>query len=57
MIPKNQMTNMTDIIDSCLSRGIRVCAFPIHEYWTDIGTPDDLQTAREIYAQKELLNE
>lgn len=56
-IPKNQMTNMTDIIDSCLSRGIKVCAFPIHEYWTDIGTPDDLQTAREVYAQKELLNE
>jgi dTDP-glucose pyrophosphorylase len=43
--------NMTDIIDSCLVRGMPVAVFPVHEYWSDIGTPDDLEKARAFFAQ------
>ena len=43
--------NMTDIIDSCLVRHMPVAVFPVHEYWSDIGTPDDLEKARTFFAQ------
>jgi dTDP-glucose pyrophosphorylase len=43
--------NMTDIIDSCLVHNIPVAVFPVHEYWSDIGTPDDLEKARTFFAQ------
>lgn len=43
--------NMTDIIDSCLRQNLPVAVFPMHEYWSDIGTPDDLAKARAFFAQ------
>jgi dTDP-glucose pyrophosphorylase len=43
--------NMTDIIDSCLVRDMPVAVFPVHEYWSDIGTPDDLEKARAFFGQ------
>jgi dTDP-glucose pyrophosphorylase len=43
--------NMTDIIDSCLVQNIPVAVFPVHEYWSDIGTPDDLEKARTFFTQ------
>ncbi len=43
--------NMTDIIEACLTRGMPVAVFPVHEYWSDIGTPDDLEKARTFFAQ------
>ena len=44
--------NMTDIIEACLTRGMPVAVFPVHEYWSDIGTPDDLEKARTFFAQQ-----
>ena len=38
---------MTDLIDKCLSIPEIVSVFPVHEYWTDVGTPADLKKARE----------
>lgn len=43
--------NMTDIIDACLVRSMPVAVFPVHEYWSDIGTQDDLEKARAFFAQ------
>ena len=44
--------NMTDIIDSCLVRDMPVAVVPVHEYWSDIGTPGDLEKARTFFAQQ-----
>lgn len=38
--------DMTDLIEAAVGRGDSVIAFPIHEYWSDIGTPPDLEKAR-----------
>ena len=38
--------NMTDIVSQCFDSGLSVSVFPVHEYWSDIGTPDDLDKAR-----------
>jgi len=54
MIPSGEPYNMTDLIDTCLKVGIKVSAFPIHEYWSDIGTYEDLERARTRFTQTEI---
>ncbi|MFT6778326.1 MAG: dTDP-glucose pyrophosphorylase [Paraglaciecola sp.] len=48
-IPENQFWNMTDLIEQCLTEDDIVSVFPVHEYWSDIGTPADLEKAREEF--------
>lgn len=55
LIPSGKFRNMTDLIGSCLEKKIPVAVFPIHEYWSDIGTPDDLEKARVHFAKMEIL--
>jgi NDP-sugar pyrophosphorylase family protein len=38
---------MTDLLKRIVAEGLPVSAFPIHEYWVDIGMTDDLRRARE----------
>jgi dTDP-glucose pyrophosphorylase len=57
MIPKAVQFNMTELINSCLEIGTKISAFPIHEYWTDIGTYADLEKARSRFKQEELPTE
>ncbi|UCH34037.1 MAG: nucleotidyltransferase family protein [Armatimonadota bacterium] len=42
--------NMTDLIEVALASGRPVSVFPVHEYWTDIGTPAELEQARRLFA-------
>ena len=51
-IPSNTFWNMTDLIDKCLLNEDKVIVFPVHEYWTDIGTPTDLDNARKDFQDK-----
>ena len=46
-----RFVNMTDVIDYALSSGEVVQSFPIHEYWRDIGRPDDLKQASQEYSE------
>jgi len=38
---------MTDVIEKLTARGRRVAAFPVVEYWMDIGRPNDYVQAPE----------
>lgn len=49
MIKEIRFFNMTDIIETCLANNNPVAIFPLHEYWSDIGTPDDLEKARAFF--------
>ena len=51
MVPAGEFFNMTDLITRCLCDGRDVVVFPIHEYWTDIGTPAELDRAREAMTE------
>ena len=44
-----QFINMTDIIKASMARGDDIRTFAIHEYWRDIGRPDDLKRASEDF--------
>ena len=45
-IPNGQRYDMTDLIQHLLDQGQPVFAFPIREYWMDIGQHADLQQAQ-----------
>jgi len=44
-IPKGTMSDMPDLFQSLIDDGETAVAFPIREYWLDIGQPQDLQRA------------
>ncbi len=46
LLRDSQFCNMTDMIETCLATSQHVVVFPVHEYWSDVGTPDDLDKAR-----------
>ena len=46
LMPSNQSYDMPDLISSAIEAGLRVVSFPVHEYWMDIGAPDDYQQAQ-----------
>ena len=39
--------DMPDLIRAAIAAGRRVGVFPIHEYWHDLGRPDDIRKAEE----------
>lgn len=41
--------DMTDLIATAIAQGHEVSVFPIHEYWTDIGNPQDLEQAQQVF--------
>lgn len=45
-IPDGRQFDMTDLIERLLAAGRPVAGFPIHEYWLDIGRPEDYQRAQ-----------
>ena len=46
-IPADTRFDMTDLVNRLLAEGRPVATFPIHEYWLDIGRPDDFVQAQE----------
>lgn len=46
LVPRGQYLNMPDLLNSGREAGLKIGLYPIHEYWTDLGRPTDLETAR-----------
>ncbi len=55
-IPVNSFYNMTQLIELYTNNQKGVAVFPLHEYWTDIGTPDDLERARKDVINMDIIN-
>lgn len=51
LVREAKQCNMTDVVETCLMRNLPVAVFPVHEYWSDIGTPDDLEKARALFSE------
>lgn len=48
-VPSDTYYDMTTLIGDLLANDLRVGSFPVYEYWLDIGTPSQLEKAREDY--------
>ncbi|MCB0911944.1 MAG: NTP transferase domain-containing protein [Propionibacteriaceae bacterium] len=46
LLPSGQPSNMPDLIQGCLDRGLGVSAWPLTSDWIDVGTPADLHRAK-----------
>lgn len=49
LIIPDKFCNMTEIISAAINKQHIVSVFPIHEFWTDIGNPQDLERARQQF--------
>jgi dTDP-glucose pyrophosphorylase len=47
LVPNGHKVDMPDLLMRARERGLRVGVFPMHEYWRDVGLPDDLVAADE----------
>lgn len=50
-VPKGDFYDMTTLFTDLLLDHRPVGSFPIHEYWQDVGRPDDFHTANMAYAE------
>jgi NDP-sugar pyrophosphorylase family protein len=48
-IPDDQFYDMPTLYEQLIAESHPVTAFPIQEYWRDIGRPEDLETAQREY--------
>lgn len=48
-IPKGKYFDMTDLIKTLVSKSLPIGAFPLIEYWIDIGNINDFNTAKKEY--------
>jgi dTDP-glucose pyrophosphorylase len=48
-IPCNEFYDMPTLYERLIAEDHPVTAFPIQEYWRDIGRPEDLETAKQEY--------
>lgn len=51
-IPKDEFFDMTDLFEKLLKKGEIVSAFPIREYWLDIGQIDDFERANSEFKEQ-----
>ncbi|OGV56754.1 MAG: hypothetical protein A2017_09825 [Lentisphaerae bacterium GWF2_44_16] len=52
LIPPNTFFDMVSLIKKAMNAGSKVGAFPIYEYWRDIGQHNEMQTAAMEMRQK-----
>ncbi len=45
LVPPGQPMDMPELLNLGRSIGLRIGLFPIHEYWQDVGRPEDLDAA------------
>jgi NDP-sugar pyrophosphorylase family protein len=50
LVPHNEYFDMPSLFDKLLNHQLETVAFPIHEYWLDIGQADDFERANGEYS-------
>ncbi len=48
-VPHDQYCDMPTLLSDAMQDGMTVSAFPLHEYWLDVGRPHDLDRANAMY--------
>lgn len=51
LVPPDKPMDMPELLNLGRKIGLRVGVFPIHEYWADIGRPNDLENAKRDHAE------
>jgi len=51
LVPRDEYLDMPQLVDLVIGRRRRVVAFPLHEYWIDIGRSEQLSRAEQDWTQ------
>jgi len=49
LIPQDSKLDMPELFHEIMRSGGKTSAFPVREYWTDIGSPADLRRANDDF--------
>jgi dTDP-glucose pyrophosphorylase/predicted transcriptional regulator len=49
LVPQGEPLDMPELFRRAVEAGLHVRAFPIHEYWLDVGRPDDFERANQDF--------
>ena len=49
LLPEGIAVDMPTVLDNAMEAGDKIGAFPLHEYWLDIGQHDQLEKAKGVY--------
>jgi len=52
LTPKNSRIDMPDLLNIGRQLGLEIGLFPMHEYWVDVGHPEDLEAAHNSMKAK-----
>lgn len=50
LIPAGDACDMPDLFAACQAANLKTLAFPVREYWVDIGQPDDFRRANDEFS-------
>jgi dTDP-glucose pyrophosphorylase/CBS domain-containing protein len=50
LVPRDRAFDMPDLFEACRANGLATMAYPIEEYWVDIGQIEDYRRANEEFA-------
>lgn len=53
LVGKNVRIDLPELLTLAKVKGLKVGLFPVHEYWTDVGRPEDLEKAEMAYSDIE----
>jgi dTDP-glucose pyrophosphorylase len=51
-VPVGEYFLVTELIDQCVSSNLKVGAFPVHEYWRDVGLPETYAEVDVTYSNR-----
>src|SRR5437870_4954086 len=52
LIPARTFIDMPEVLNRAIEKGLQVGAFPIHEYWVDVGRNHDLAQAQRDWSDE-----
>ncbi len=50
LVRPGEPTDMPEVLNRAREIGLKIGLFPIHEYWVDVGRPDDLDAADRLHS-------
>lgn len=48
LVTPGKRIDMPDLLQLAVENGLRLTVFPVHEYWSDVGQPSDLDNAERV---------
>lgn len=53
LTPRGRKVDMPELIEIARDAGLRLGVFPVHEYWQDVGHPEELAQAKDRHDRQE----